>query len=75
MKSLTEISEESNTAISAVHIDDLLWYARKQGTRELSVTVEQMHIIWQFAIANTKNSDWFKEGTVDKLCGVKLELV
>ena len=82
-QTLYDIYREMNLAINGTsdyispsNIDDILWYAKSKGITELSITPNQVQIIWQFLAANIGVSDtemrreYFVEGKISRCLGI-----
>lgn len=87
MKTLTEIHKEWNEKngtdqpISSVNIDEIIWFAKARGIKQIAVLPSQLEPIWRFLIANLSSEDtelrrkYFIEGKCDKILGVKISVL
>lgn len=87
MKTLTDIHKEMHAegivsdVISAVNIDDIIWYAKARGVTKLGVLPSQLQPIWQFLSANIATDDielrrqYLIEATCPRVLGVDIEVL
>lgn len=69
------LSTDSTVALS--NIDDIIFFARKEGVTEILMTDDEMQVIIGFAIAVSKVVPWnqLARGWIDELFGVSFHRV